>query len=578
MTKIIFAFFLIAVLLTGTIVPASFAQTPGLDRIRVVAADGEELDNALANGCKLVREAGPLNGVICNPRIAESLGLRADIKLHAHELGANLQIGATSVQNNNNTGVGAKVAIIDTGYNYIHEQLSGSSYLGGSDYVNNDDDPLDDNGHGSHVAGIVTSNSGNSIGVAPSTGVYAYKVLDENGSGSFTDVLAALQDIVWGPDSTFGTGDDNSVNVDAINLSLGSGKPYVYKSTCDDLEPQMTSIIEQARSIGIAVVISAGNEGKGGVSFPGCISHAITVAAVDSSDKHPRFSSVGTAVDIAAPGVSIYSTTLGTNSYASWSGTSMAAPMITGTIALIKSADNTLSVNDIESALFGTAIDLGSPGFDSDYGYGRVSAIQAVGSLGPVNDPPTITITSPTGTTFANDVLITFSATATDTEDGSLAFIQWSSDVDGSIGTGTSIQIILTDNAVHTITAQVTDLDGKTSSDSVTITVGTPSEPPSSAAETANIDYKLRNGPNGGLIVTVTLLDGADAPVTVTPLTVELLHDGTSLGIVDHTTNGEGKAGFRLPNPVKSGVYETVILQVDGIDWNGTTNGAIFTK
>jgi len=570
MIKIIFAFFLIAVLLSGTIAPVSFAQAPGLDKIRVVAHDGEELSKAKANGCKVVRDAGPLKGVICNPKVAESLGLKKDMRLFAVELDANKQIGAESVQLAGNTGVGAKVAIFDTGYNYNHAQLSSSYLPGGYDYVNDDSDPLDDEGHGSHVAGIITSDAGNSIGVAPSTGVYSYKVLDENGSGYLTDTLAAFQSVVWGPDETFGTGDDNSIDVDAISLSLGTGKPNVWKTSCDNVWPEVTTVIQQARSIGIAVVIAAGNEGNSGVSFPGCISDAITVAAVDSNDKRPRFSGVGTAVDIAAPGVSIYSTTLGTSGYASWSGTSMATPMITGTIALMKSADNTLSVNDIESALFGTATDLGESGKDSKFGHGRVNADQVVGPTGPVNNPPTVTISSPSdGDTPASGATITFTATASDVEDVNTvltATIDWTSN-GVSIGTGGSFTATLTDGS-HTITAQVTDSGGRTSSDSVTITVGTSSPPPSGNLNseiefTTDVKKRFNN-----LLITVSATDGSGSSVSNVSVQLTLQRDDADPWNFGGSTDETGSVTFKLMK-ARSGLDYTATIT----NWSSVFDG-----
>jgi hypothetical protein len=569
--KTVFTIFVMSILITGTLSPMSFAQSPGLDKIRVIAHDGPELSKAIENGCKVVREAGPLNGIICKPKVAESLGLRADMKLYAVDVDANSQIGADSVQLGGNTGVGAKVAILDTGYNYNHIQLS-SSYLGGHDYVNNDSDPLDDDGHGSHVAGIVTSDAGRSIGVANSAGVYSYKVLDENGSGSFTDTLAALQDIVWGPDNTFGTGDDNSVGVDAINLSLGSQKPNVWKGTCDTVWPEMTTVIQDAKTIGIAVVIAAGNDGRSGVSFPGCISDAITVASVDSKDKVARSSGVGTSVDIAARGVSIYSTYLGTG-YAIASGTSMATPMITGTVALMKSANNALSVNEIESALFATATDLGDSGKDTKYGHGRVNADLAVAySPGPVNNPPTVTISNPNnGDNPLSGSTITFTATANDAEDNDVTLtgtISWTSSKDGSIGSGGSVSKTLTDGS-HTITAQVTDSGGKTSNDSVTITVG---EAPLAEEISVNqIIYGLTGGKNGDrhLLVTIHVIDNLGQDVSGSGVSVTMERDTPPpfMYTGSATTGADGKVTFQLSN-AKSGCYTTTVA-VDSTDWDG---------
>jgi len=577
--KIIFAFFLIAILLSGTIAPVSFAQAPGLDKIRVVAHDGIELDKAKANGCKIVRDAGPLKGVICNPKVAESLGLKKDIRLFAVDVDANSQIGADLVQLTNN-GEGTKIAIFDTGYNYNHVQLS-SSYLGGYDFVNNDSDPLDDEGHGSHVAGIITSDGGRSIGVAPAAGVYSYKVLDENGSGFFTDTLAAFTLIVNGTDGEANTGDE--IDFDAVSLSLGSGKPNVWKGSCDTVWPEMTSAIQQARDKGISVVIAAGNDGKAGVSFPGCVSDAITVAAVDNRDKVARFSGVGTAVDIAAPGVSIYSTFLGNNGHAIASGTSMATPMITGTIALMKSANNGLSVNDIESALFGTATDLGDSGKDSKYGHGRVNANLAVAySPGQVNNPPTVTISSPSdGANPASDSTITFTATAHDVEDDDDTItntISWTSSKDGVIGTGGSFSTTLNDGE-HTITAEVTDSGGKTSGNSIVITVGTPPV----TGDTVGVDsitHTTSGGKNNDrhLVVSVHGSDDSGNDVSGASVSIKLVNGGNSWTATG-TTGSTGYASFTLKNS-PSGTYTVTItgISASGLEWNGDSFETIFTK
>ena len=358
---------------------------------RVVTHGEEETSKAVSLGCKVIREAKTLKALICPEGVAESLSLAEDIKVFALDdeigalrnpqpsamsLSANKQIGADIVQASGNTGSGRKIVILDTGYNYLHPELS-SSYLGGKDFVNNDADPMDDEGHGSHVAGIVTADgiNPNAKGVAPDTGVFAGKVLDNTGSGYFSDVVAGIYWTVNGPDGIYGNSDDFSV--DAISLSLGTGAPYVYKNSCDGVLPDLTNAIKYAIQKNITVVVAAGNSGNSGVSIPGCISYSTTVGAVDSKDKIASFSGRGNAVDITAPGVNIFSSILG-NLYATWSGTSMATPMVTGVVALMKSAHPAYTQSQIENKLFSTAKDLGSRGKDKDYGWGRVRANLAV--------------------------------------------------------------------------------------------------------------------------------------------------------------------------------------------------------
>jgi len=359
-----------------SIVFAVPAQSNGDGKVRVIAHTDNEVLDAVAKGCKVVREARTLKALICTADVASLLGLDEDIKVFATDTTANTQIGANLVQTSGNNGANSKVIVLDTGYNYNHPELK-LSYLDGKDFVNDDDDPFDDNGHGSHVAGIITGDGvvARAKGVAPQAGIISGKVLDSSGSGYFSDVVAAIYWAVNGPNGVAGDGDD--FNADAISLSLGTSRPYTYKGFCDSVLPDLTDAIQYARSRGVIVIVAAGNSGSSGVSIPGCISYSTTVGAVDSKNKVASFSGRGGAVDISAPGVSIYSSVLGTG-YASWSGTSMATPMISGTVALIKFIHPDYDVNQIENALFKTAKDFGTWGKDTSYGWGRVDAYVAV--------------------------------------------------------------------------------------------------------------------------------------------------------------------------------------------------------
>lgn len=370
---------LISTSIVGTV--ATEEKGKGNDKVRVIAHTDKEVSDALAKGCKMVREARTLKALVCPADIVSELGLQEDIKVFATDSGSNKQIRADLVQSSGNNGEGRKIVVLDTGYNYKHPELI-SSYLGGKDFVNNDDDPMDDNGHGSHVVGIITADGVDprAKGVAPGTGIIAGKVLDASGSGYFSDVVAAIYWAVEGPDGTPGTSDD--FNADAISLSLGTSRPYVYKAFCNNVLPDLTTAIKYARDRGVIVVVAAGNSGSAGVSIPGCISYSTTVGAVDSKNNIASFSGRGNAVDITAPGVSIYSAWLGTGYYTA-SGTSMATPMVSGTVALIKKAHPGYTVDQVENALFKTAKDLGKSGWDSSYGWGRVDAYNAVNYIAP---------------------------------------------------------------------------------------------------------------------------------------------------------------------------------------------------
>jgi cell wall-associated protease len=159
-------------------------------------------------------------------------------------------------------------------------------------------------------------------------------------------------------------------------MSLGTSQPYTYKGYCDSILPSLTNAINYAVSKNVAVVSAAGNSGNAGVSIPGCISSSITVGAVDKYDKIASFSGRGNSLDVTAPGVNLLSAWTGTN-YIYASGTSMATPVTSGTVALIKYQHPTYTVSQVRNALIKTAKDLGKKGFDKDYGYGRIDSYSA---------------------------------------------------------------------------------------------------------------------------------------------------------------------------------------------------------
>jgi subtilisin len=262
------------------------------------------------------------------------------------------------------TGSGVRVAVMDTGIDYTHSELA-ANYRGGVDYVNNDNDPMDDHWHGTHVAGTIAAvlNGTSVTGVAPEVDLYGVKVLSSSGSGSFSWVISGLDWCV-------------ANNIDVVNLSLGSSS---------DPGSTVRAAFDNAWAAGIVIMSSAGNAGAGTntVGFPAQYNSAIAIASTDSADARSSFSSTGPAVELAAPGSSILSTYPG-NSYATASGTSMACPHAAGVAALVIAggiADDNGDgrINDeVRAALQVTAIDLGSAGRDEEYGYGLIDAEAAV--------------------------------------------------------------------------------------------------------------------------------------------------------------------------------------------------------
>ncbi|MUK87572.1 S8 family serine peptidase [Ornithinibacillus sp. L9] len=261
------------------------------------------------------------------------------------------------------TGKGVKIAVVDTGI-AAHEDLS---IAGGISVVNYTPSYSDDHGHGTHVAGIIgaQNNELGIVGTAPDSDIFAVKALDYNGSGYLSDIIAGID---W----------SISNQMDIINLSLGTSQDSVV----------LKQAIDQAYQKGILVISAAGNSGnKDGsgdtVNFPAKYPTSIAVAAVDSNNQRGLFSSTGEAVEISAPGVNVVSTYLG-NQYIRMNGTSMAAPFVSGIIALYLQENPHATIQDVRSQLQTNVIDLGVEGRDSFYGYGLIQAPQM--KVVPVGD------------------------------------------------------------------------------------------------------------------------------------------------------------------------------------------------
>ena len=302
-----------------------------------------------------------IDGLRRNPNVTN-----VDLDLEVHAVDDELDaawgvkhIGAGIVHDVGNKGAGVKVAIIDSGIDYNHPDLD-DNYAGGYDFVNNDPDPMDDDGHGTHVAGTVAAEDNNSgvVGVAPGAKLYALKVLDDTGGGNYSHVILALQ---WAV--------DNGIQV--TNNSYGSS---------GDPGDTVKAAFDKSAAAGILHVCAAGNSGTppgrgDNVIFPARYDSCIAVAATDQSDSRPKWSSTGPAVELAAPGVGIYSTLWG-GGYVSGSGTSMASPHVAGTAALVIASGITGN-EQIRQRLQETADDLGDPGLDTKYGWGLVNAAEA---------------------------------------------------------------------------------------------------------------------------------------------------------------------------------------------------------
>jgi subtilisin family serine protease len=262
-----------------------------------------------------------------------------------------------------NLGQGARVAIIDTGIDYEHRDLK-DNYRGGYDFANNDAEPTDDHGHGSHCAGIVAAalNGYGIVGVAPKAELYAIKVLSKDGNGYYSDIIAGIE---WAV--------ENRVHV--ASMSFGSHEDSTtLREACD-----------AAYARGLLLVAASGNDGEA-VMVPARYDSVIAVGAVNEMNTVPPWSNWGREIELCAAGTNIVAPYGKGNRYASLWGTSMACPHVSGVAALVVASlpgdadlngDGRWQVGELRRRLQDTAQDLGPAGKDDRYGYGVVDAFAA---------------------------------------------------------------------------------------------------------------------------------------------------------------------------------------------------------
>jgi thermitase len=245
-----------------------------------------------------------------------------------------------------------EIAILDTGVDYNHPDLDGKT-IRGYDFVDNDYYPMDENSHGTHVAGTAAAETNNGTGVAgmaPNTKILAVRVLDANGSGSLADIADGIR---YAADE----------GAEVINLSLGCN--------CDT--STLENAVNYAWNQGSVIIAAAGNDGVSTTFEPASYANVIAVGAVDSNDRKASFSNYGTWVDVTAPGVQIAST-VPNNGYSYMSGTSMASPHVAGLAGLLASQGR--SNDEIRQAIEQTADAISGTGYYFEHG--RINSYNAV--------------------------------------------------------------------------------------------------------------------------------------------------------------------------------------------------------
>lgn len=272
------------------------------------------------------------------------------------------------------------VAVIDDGVQQNHPELKGkivnpyNALTGGPRYTPHE--------HATHVAGIIAAsfNKSGTAGIAPNVKIMPINVFDREEASDY----AVAQGIKYAVDH----------HADVINMSLGS--------------PNYSALLDYytnyAKSKGVILVAAAGNNGTFTKTYPAAFNAVVGVGATNSSDHRAIYSNKGSFIDFTAPGSNIYSTING-GSYAYLSGTSMAAPVVSGVVALVLSKNPFLSPKQVENILRRSTIDLGAKGRDDYYGYGRIDAYKAVSntpsSAATINTPKTYTMTGKNKAAFS---------------------------------------------------------------------------------------------------------------------------------------------------------------------------------
>jgi subtilisin family serine protease len=436
-------------------------------------------------------------------------------------------IGTPAVYNAGITGHGVKVAVIDSGIDYLHDDPTANPpvypefngiYAGGHDFFNNDDDPYDDNGHGTHVSGIIAAAKNGYLvaGVAPEVQLYALKIVDANGEGQYSDLIAALQWVV-------NYNNTNADDIDVINMSVGA----------HDVSTALHDAIQAVAAQGVLMAAAAGNinpldfnEIINGcpVVFPAAYPEVLATTFTQEDNALTGWSCTGPEVDVASPGDNILSTVptgscmfCSSTGYNWESGTSMASPHLAGLLALLLDAGLTDQgtpglLDDARAAICSTADDgygvisgfsnvpipKTDPRYPKYFGCGVINADGAVFGLTPPPPPP------------PNTPPVAVDDTASTNEDvaKSIAVLANDTDVDGNTLSVDSVTVPAHGTAVKQANGTVTytpaanyhgsdafdyvvsDGAGGTDTGSVAVTVVSVNDPPVANDDTASTPYQ----------------------------------------------------------------------------------------
>ena len=385
--------------------------------------------------------------------------------------------------------------------------LAGTCFVAGYDFINDDAHPNDDDAHGTHVTGTIVQTTDNNYGVAGmafGTSIMPVKVLGKGGSG--TD-LSLADGICYAADK----------GAHVISMSLGFGSGLTQEQI-----PDVTEAVAYAYDKGVILVASSGNEGVGVVSLPAAYPQVIAVGAVHSGDERASYSQYGEALEVVAPGGDgndrdgdgymdgVLQQTFSEGDPTNWdyywfyTGTSMAAPHVSGLIALLLAQDSVRTQDEIRQILHTTSVDLGDPDWDEEYGYGRIDAYAALQWTATSNDPP---IADDQSANTDEDAAAAIILTGNDSDGDTITFSVVADPSHGSL-TGTAPDLIYTPepnfNGLDSFTFKANDGTADSNIATVNITVSPVNDAPAADDQsvTTNQDTSI------GIILTASDIDG----------------------------------------------------------------------
>lgn len=446
------------------------------------------------------------------------------------------------------TGAGVIVAVCDSGVRQSLEDLAGTNFMPGYDFINDDNDPDDDHGHGSHVCGTIAQTTNNGIGVtgvAYNATIMPVKVLNKNNFGSWDAIANGI---------TYAA--DNGAAI--MNVSIGG------TSHSDTLQ----NAVDYAWNQGVLVVCAAGNSNNDYCDYPAIYPNAMAISATTIPDVRASYSNYGPDIELAAPGGD-YGDEDGDGhddmvlqntfwhkqtGYYYYSGTSMATPHVVGVAALVKSINPSLTNAQIRNLLITTAEDIGDPGWDEYFGYGLVDAYAAVLAAGgtPTNQPPNADFTFTT-----NDLTATFTD-ASDDPDGTVVSWDWDfGDTDSS--TAQNPSHTYASAGTYSVTLTVTDNEDATDSVTKPVTVSGSTGDQYMFVNDIAISV-AKKGANYTATAVITIHDTLGAPVS--NATVSVSWSGVVSGTDSDVTGADGTVTIKSPRVRSTGPFTVTVTDV----------------